>query len=78
MNGTDELKMFVFVHGRPLEVGMMVKVDSSHEYAGDWPEEYIVTGINWDNCRQIINVTIADNWEDGGADGWSPEDLNPA
>jgi hypothetical protein len=52
-------------------------VSPENDYASDWPETYVITGLNWDPKSRRINITIADNFEDGGSDGWTPDDLIP-
>jgi hypothetical protein len=71
------LEFFSFVHNKPLQLGTLVKVSPENDYASDWPETYVITGLNWDPKSRRINITIADNFEDGGSDGWTPDDLIP-
>jgi hypothetical protein len=73
----DYLEFFSFVHNKPLRLGTLVKVAPDNEYASDWPGTYLITGLNWDPQRHKINITIADDVDDGGADGWDPDDLIP-
>lgn len=75
---TKELQIFASVHGIPLTVGLKVTIDPRNEYANEWQGEFLVTGISWDIHSKRISVTIAEDWNDGGSDGWGPEDLHPA
>lgn len=74
----NELNLFEATHGQPLGIGMLVIVDPESSYAPDWRGKFLVTGIQWDPHRRRFNITVSEDWADGGMDGWRPQDLKPA
>jgi len=79
----NDLERFEAVHGKPLYVGMSVTVDPSNQYASEWQGQFVVLGIQFQQSRHKLlpggfNITIGDDWNDSGCDGWKPDDLRPA
>jgi hypothetical protein len=69
----------------PYKVGHRVKLAPTCEYASEWPDTYIIVGIDWDYQRgdgHGINISIASEEEivarHGSTDGFRPHDLLPA
>jgi len=69
-----------------LSLGQHVVVCTGAPYANDFPEVFVIAGIDWHAARprpvaaDQINVTIlpTTNLEEGGTDGFVPEDLRLA
>ena len=66
--------------------GDVVVVQPSAKYAADFPEVFVITGIDWHPNRKWlvpvdkVNITVvpADSLTDGGTDGFTPDDLRKA
>lgn len=54
MNRPPELEDFYIKHGKPLEVGLGVKVLNNFEFG----DEYVVCGIVWNNIYKKIAVSL--------------------
>ena len=70
-----ELEIFQLVQGAALTIGSKVKVDRFSTFASEWQGEYLVLGICWDRDTDRFNITIGDDWDDPGCDGWTADDL---
>lgn len=73
----QQLMQFSLLHNKDLCIGMKVTVDPANAFVSEWGGEFIVLGIEYSKQYQCINVTIGDDWNCGGTDGWKPEDLIP-
>lgn len=67
----------------PFRLGARVKVSPSNRYSKEWPDIYIVTGLEWDyRTGPFVNISIAGEDEilqgSTPTDGWHVEDLLPA
>lgn len=66
--------------------GDNVVVRSSHKYAEDYPEVFLVAGLDWHLARNRpvptdqVNITLIplEDLNDGGADGFTSDDLRHA
>ena len=70
-----ELEIFEIVQGGGLAIGSKVKVDRCSLHANECPDVYIVLGISWDRDRSCFNMTIGDDWDDPGSDGWTADEI---
>jgi hypothetical protein len=82
--GHEEFRR-LFVEICPYRIGSRVKVSPTNQYAGEWPDTYVVVGIFWDyqkGAGHDINIAIASDDDIirryGSTDGWTPSDLMPA
>jgi len=69
----------------PLRIGHAVRVSPNNEYFSDWPDVYVVVGLEWEyqrGCGSKLNISIASDEEIemryGSTDGWGVDDLLPA
>lgn len=65
--------------GKPLLIGQKVAVNECCEYSGDWPGEYVISGVNIDHYERI-NITITPTLDSVGCehtDGWRVDQLHP-
>ena len=61
---------------KPLQIGQKVKVSDTNEFADEWNEEYVMTGISI-NYYKELDITIAATLAEAGSDGWKVCDLIP-
>jgi len=72
-----ELDSFEQENGFPLKLGMRVTIHKSNPYAQDWLGYFLVLGIQWDHRKRQLNITLGENLDDPGTDGWKVKDLVP-
>ena len=59
-----------------LKLGMKVEVNDSSVYYQDWKGIVSeVSGVEYKNGTNIVDITLRENQEDGGSDGWTAEEL---
>lgn len=68
--------------------GAKVVVKHTHKYSGDFPEVFVISGIEWhhsstrwrsvENDQANITLIPQSDLKDGGTDGFTPDDLRLA
>ena len=71
LNRPPELEKFLKLHGFPLEVGMVVRVNGNRDFTG----EYTVLSIRCMNLHSKCDVVIANDYKYFYT--FSPSDLAP-
>lgn len=62
--------------GMPLTLGIKVRVVSDHPHAGEWPDVYMITGLEFSG-NDSVNISIGED-EGDRYGGWSVFDLRCA
>jgi hypothetical protein len=78
-----DLGLWDFLYSSPLSIGTKVRVNHDHELKSEWPDNYVVVGLVFDQYNKL-DITIADhlNYRSDrdamASDEWRVEDLTQA
>jgi len=74
----SELSSFLMANSQPLQIGLKVCINERSIYFTDYQgTTLVIVGINWDRHHSRLNLTLGDDMNDVGSDGWRPEEVSP-
>lgn len=71
-----QLSCWYFVNNCYPSVGMKVRLYEQHACDYDFYEDYILTGITWNNHDEKFEVVLAEDWQEGGFDGFDLDHIH--